>query len=140
MYPKKVYPVKKAKFQRPISSLIDGVYQYFLAYFAWFALDFSIIPDCFGSDLFLKTLLVILAVSYFEGHFLKRPRLKNFKNYIFVTRKVYCIIWYAQILGAIFFGTFWISTNRVLCATIGHIILVALFGVYRFNQNKPSGA
>ena len=23
-----------------------------------------------------------------------------------------CIIWYAQILGAIFFGTFWISTNR----------------------------
>ena len=31
---------------------------------------------------------------------------------IFATRKACCIIWYAQILGAIFFGTFWISTNR----------------------------
>ena len=51
---------------------------------------------------------------YFEGHFLKRPRLKKFENYIFVTRKVWRIIWYAQTLGAIFFGTFWISTNRVL--------------------------
>ena len=49
---------------------------------------------------------------YYEGHFLKRPRLKKFKSYIFVTRKVWCIIWYAQILGAIFFGTFWISTSR----------------------------
>ena len=29
-----------------------------------------------------------------------------------MTRNVWCIIWYAQILGAIFFGTFWISTNR----------------------------
>ena len=50
---------------------------------------------------------------YFEGNFLKRPRFKKFKNYIFVTRKVLCIICYVQILGAIFFGTFWISTNRV---------------------------
>ena len=48
----------------------------------------------------------------FQGHFLKRPRLKKKLNYIFVSRKIWCIIWYAQILGAIFFGTFWISTNR----------------------------
>ena len=39
--------------------------------------------------------------------------LKNLINYIFATRKVWFIIWYVQILGAIFFGTFWISTNRV---------------------------
>ena len=39
-------------------------------------------------------------------------RLKNFENYISETRKVWCIIWYTQILGAIFFGTFWISTHR----------------------------
>ena len=49
---------------------------------------------------------------YIEGHFLKRPRLKLFKNYIFATRKVWCFIRYTQFLGAIFFGTFWISTNR----------------------------
>ena len=51
---------------------------------------------------------------FFKGNFLKRQRLKNFKDYIFVTRKVFCIIWYAQFLGAIFIGTFWISTNRDL--------------------------
>ena len=49
---------------------------------------------------------------YFGLQFSKRPRLKNFENYIFVARKVWFIIWYAQILVAIFFSTFWISTNR----------------------------
>ena len=53
-----------------------------------------------------------MVAVYFEGHFLKRPRLKIFENYIFVTRKVWRTIWYAQNLGAIYFGTFWISTNR----------------------------
>ena len=53
----------------------------------------------FGKYPFLKTLLGILPV-YVEDNFLKRPRLKLLKLY-FVTRKVWCIIWYAQILGAI---------------------------------------
>ena len=49
---------------------------------------------------------------YFEVHFLKRPRLKNLEKYFFATRKICFFIRYAQFLGAIFFGTFWISTNR----------------------------
>ena len=71
-------------------------------------LDFSNDSRFSGKDSFRKTLLGILA-AYFEGHFLKRPRLKKDLNYVFVTGKLWCIIWYAQILGAIFFGTFWIS-------------------------------
>ena len=31
-----------------------------------------------------------------------------------LTEKVWCFIRYTQFLGAIFFGTFWISTNRAL--------------------------
>ena len=50
--------------------------------------------------------------------YLKRPRLKIFKNYIFATKKVWRIIWYSHILWAIFFGTFWISTNREVYAML----------------------
>ena len=49
--------------------------------------DFWLIFDdnsrFFGKDSFLKTLLRILAAVYFEGHFLKRPRLINLRNYFF---------------------------------------------------------
>ena len=73
-------------------------------------LDICIIADFLGKYSFLRTLIGILPV-YFEGNFLKRQRLKKIKNYISVTREVWCIIWYAQIQGAILFGIFWISTN-----------------------------
>ena len=49
----------------------------------------------------------------FEGQFLKRPRYKKVLNYISETRQVWCFIRYAQFLGAILFGSFYILYNRV---------------------------
>ena len=49
-----------------------------------------------------------ILVWNFQRPLSKKAKIEN----IFVTRKVWCIIWYAQILGPVFFSTFWISTNR----------------------------
>ena len=61
---------------------------------------------------FLVTKIQGGALKFSRAIFQKGQDWKKIQNYIFATRKVWCTIWCAQILGAIFFGTFWISTNR----------------------------